>query len=520
LRRILYADLASGFSAWVELWSAKVWAMQRLRDAGNHMRSPEIATAFRIWMGEWDEERRQAAQSALLQSHEGPFQEQIEHLRKEVEKLHAKHEVIAEEHQAALKAALDQQRAELIGNADEQAALRAEQERAERVEMLSQKSMRRMLNSDLACGFDAWWSMWHTMRQLRQIAGRLREPALASAFAFWAEDSRELKRVATLEGLETQCKSNDERVKQAELTAAQLRMIDVAQKDEIKHLQQKLAEFTDLTNAQSAELEVNATQLRPALESVRDSEEQLKRLLREQQEMTATAEKKRAEVESEAAQKQQAAQELLERLIAEQRATFDADLVELRQAVTTHGQERGALQADLTAVRAELERVQKELAAAKAKLEPPKEAPKDRRGTVGGKTFEFDPDSERSASEQLAMALKAGATRVLDLFRQWDTDGDGSVSKAEFLSGLPKLGFNIDKKYIEELFDEWDKDGGGELSFGELKKVLSAVPRASAANKKSVKAAGSAVKAASRVAKSAAPDGGASPAAIRSGGGG
>ena len=54
-----------------------------------------------------------------------------------------------------------------------------------------------------------------------------------------------------------------------------------------------------------------------------------------------------------------------------------------------------------------------------------------------------------------------------------NTDGDGEVSRQEFLVAMPKLGFDVPKEGILKLFDEWDTDGGGTLSFGELKKILS-----------------------------------------------
>ena len=41
--------------------------------------------------------------------------------------------------------------------------------------------------------------------------------------------------------------------------------------------------------------------------------------------------------------------------------------------------------------------------------------------------LEEGPDA-KPVSEQLAAALRKNATRVLDLFRSWDTDGDGEVS--------------------------------------------------------------------------------------------
>ena len=113
---------------------------------------------------------------------------------------------------------------------------------------------------------------------------------------------------------------------------------------------------------------------------------------------------------------------------------------------------------------------------------------------MAGQSIKFDPD--KPASEQLAAALRKGSARVLDLFRQWDTDGDGEVSKQEFLKAMPKLGFDVDKKDIEKLFDEWDTDGGGSLSFPELKKILTQARRPDSSKPDASKKLGGAVKAA------------------------
>ena len=40
----------------------------------------------------------------------------------------------------------------------------------------------------------------------------------------------------------------------------------------------------------------------------------------------------------------------------------------------------------------------------------------------------------------LKKALRENATRIIDLFKEWDEDGDGNVSKKEFLKALPQLG--------------------------------------------------------------------------------
>ena len=46
-RRLLFADLADGWSAWVELWEAKRHAMRRLREVGDRRRSEHSSQCTR-----------------------------------------------------------------------------------------------------------------------------------------------------------------------------------------------------------------------------------------------------------------------------------------------------------------------------------------------------------------------------------------------------------------------------------------------------------------------------------------
>ena len=64
------------------------------------------------------------------------------------------------------------------------------------------------------------------------------------------------------------------------------------------------------------------------------------------------------------------------------------------------------------------------------------------------------PDAD-PVSVQLAAALRKNATRVLDLFRSWDTDGDGTVTRKEFHTAMERLGLEVPRKEIDGLFSEW-----------------------------------------------------------------
>ena len=60
------------------------------------------------------------------------------------------------------------------------------------------------------------------------------------------------------------------------------------------------------------------------------------------------------------------------------------------------------------------------------------------------------PEAEvQSPIVQLKESLDAHASRVIDLFRKWDIDGDGTVDKKEFRAGLEHLGFGTLASHAE-----------------------------------------------------------------------
>ena len=58
-RRILAADLSSGWAAWLAFSTARSYAMGRLRHVGNTLRAPAATSAFEAW-----------AHSSLIAKHE------------------------------------------------------------------------------------------------------------------------------------------------------------------------------------------------------------------------------------------------------------------------------------------------------------------------------------------------------------------------------------------------------------------------------------------------------------------
>ena len=74
---------------------------------------------------------------------------------------------------------------------------------------------------------------------------------------------------------------------------------------------------------------------------------------------------------------------------------------------------------------------------------------------------------------QLRESLLDGWTRVVDVFRTFDRDASGSVSKSEFRGALPLLGFDGSQtQVVDALFDDMDEDGSGSIEYGEIFRKL------------------------------------------------
>jgi hypothetical protein len=72
-----------------------------------------------------------------------------------------------------------------------------------------------------------------------------------------------------------------------------------------------------------------------------------------------------------------------------------------------------------------------------------------------------------SVQQQLRNVLTENRTRVIDLFRDWDEDQSGTISKLEFRRSVAALGYSASLEEIESLFDELDSDSSGAIDYSE-----------------------------------------------------
>ena len=74
-------------------------------------------------------------------------------------------------------------------------------------------------------------------------------------------------------------------------------------------------------------------------------------------------------------------------------------------------------------------------------------------------------------------AIGTNRQALSELFREWDTDGDGMVSKREFRKGVTMLRLGAPVEAVNDLYDAWDVNGDGLLSFEAMYECMSSLAR-------------------------------------------
>ena len=75
---------------------------------------------------------------------------------------------------------------------------------------------------------------------------------------------------------------------------------------------------------------------------------------------------------------------------------------------------------------------------------------------------------------KVSKILTQNSVRLIDLFRQWDEDGNGAVDKEEFRKAVLALGYKVPKRFLYAAFDSLDDSGDGLIQYDELSTALSA----------------------------------------------
>jgi len=532
MRRILNKDIANGFAAWQELWSAKTYARDKLRECANRLHAPELANTYRRWESDWRKEMAGAEIAALAQQVAGlsgssaNLNEEVTWLREE----NARLKVSAEEE---TRLALERLTIELTGNAHERAAVLEAKAKEERIEILHRKASRRILNKDIADGFAAWYELWsaktYARDKLRECANRLHAPALSQAFAAWEIETEAAHAEEERREREDEGRSMEQQLRQSRHNAGQLALQKVAQEDLIRELKAQISQqLEELKEAQPQRHEVK--QLHSDYEALLDFKEShsgvVAHLERQLAAAAADADKKRsanetlmqqlldeqrvrledqmgqvrAECEERATDDAAAAARLKERIDAAHEMTRARDrelakaaeekvALEERHAddcarIRQEGAE--AAEAVRQEMRGETTRLKKRIE--KVREEKTKEPLKRGASPLGNFAIEDGEDAPPIAI-QLGNALRTNKDQVLNLFKDWDADGNGNVSGAEFRNAMFNIGLEYMGNHIDALFTSWDFTGDGMISYSELEYALKTKPSPSRFKKAAKKVA-------------------------------
>lgn len=159
------------------------------------------------------------------------------------------------------------------------------------------------------------------------------------------------------------------------------------------------------------------------------------------------------------------------RLLAEQRAQLELEARKRLEAVEEQ-------------LREALAKLAEQKTRPKSPSTPPQRPGSADKGGGGLKSIRLVYDPNMPVVDQLRKALAESNTRVLDLFREWDGDNDGRISKKDFRVGFTKMAPDFPKDVVDATFDSFDPDGSGEIEFNELDKFLrkraSTVPESAA----------------------------------------
>jgi hypothetical protein len=68
--------------------------------------------------------------------------------------------------------------------------------------------------------------------------------------------------------------------------------------------------------------------------------------------------------------------------------------------------------------------------------------------------------------------MNANHSRVRDIFDRFDTDGNGTLSEAEFLMGLGSIGLHLTPQEMHMTLEGITDDGDDEVSYEELKTYI------------------------------------------------
>jgi chromosome segregation ATPase len=219
-----------------------------------------------------------------------------------------------------------------------------------RVEQLRRQVARRMIHKELARGWTAWAAKRAALakkkQMLKQAAARLTRPALSASYRYWLKDFQEATKADDARRQRRELDALEVQLSESMYRVHELNMVRVAHEDEIEALKAKLRHSEEEVRTQ----ESTVTDLRPRCMQQASQIVNLEAELESAKNAARDAERERDVAREQARTQHDANEALLARLLAEQRATFELELRELKEAHSTMlGERIEALESELRA---------------------------------------------------------------------------------------------------------------------------------------------------------------------------
>ena len=367
-RRIMYSSIGNAWVAWGELVEARTSALAHLRKVANKLQSPDLASAFELWAYDCEEERR-ATELARVEKEAKSVEAELRRARFEN---------------------------------DQMQMVRAKNE--DEIKYLKDKV------SDLAVELKGQNSAFEANAK---VASELTAMRTAHSAALEAAEEAERRRVDAEEDITRQRRDNQRLL---EKLLAEQRAGFVEEVKSMRRMREKAGEAKEasLRDVKDAREEVNAIKA-----TLREKERELTKARDEAEGWVKVADEKEASA-----------------------SRFHAEALRLQEELNSSRDENAKMEEKLHSLRNHYLKEQQapkpepvvvpemEMPPPDESPEPKKKSPKARREPTSGVLGHIDLEEGEDAppvKEQLANALAKSSARVLDLFREWDKNGDGEV---------------------------------------------------------------------------------------------
>ena len=228
MKRLSNQGIMRGFTAWSEQYLQAARQKRMLAAAGARIMRPGLAMAVSHWKGDWEEERRITLALTVQRRERARFGT----AEQEVSEVRARAEADRAAAKERERAALEKQRVEMMGTAEERLAFEKEEQAAKRIDYLYKQSARRIMNQGLIRGWTAWHDEWYELtRQNRLLSGataRLAKPGLVASFKWLQHYTIVAKRNKLSGGWEQKLqmvqKAGEQLLKQERRAAAERRL--------------------------------------------------------------------------------------------------------------------------------------------------------------------------------------------------------------------------------------------------------------------------------------------------------